>query len=90
MKMANREGMGPGFERGDVFLQEERALDGPAAGLWEMTTSEIQQKGFPKTNPHINGEIPLCRRSGNKPLDPRTLPSRGTQDVVEQTTPASL
>ena len=45
-----------------------------------MTTSVIQQKGFPKTNPpYKKGEIPLYHRSGEKPLDPTTLVLKDTE-----------
>ena len=48
------------------------------AGLWEMTTSVIQQKrASQRLTPHIKGEIPLYHRSGDKPLDPTTLLWRG-------------
>ena len=40
------------------------------------STSVIQQKGLPKTNPpYRKGEIPLYHRSREKPLDPTTLSS---------------
>ena len=44
------------------------------SGLWEMTTSVMQQKGASqRLPPNIKGEIPLYHRSGEKPLDPTTL-----------------
>ena len=43
------------------------------SGLWEMTTSVIQQKGPPKDYPPYKEGIPLYHRSGEKTLDPTTL-----------------
>ena len=47
-------------------------------GLWEMTTSVIQQKGFPKTNPPYKGGDSLVSQKWlDQPLDPTTLTGDG-------------